>query len=124
MNVVDSSGWLEYFAETKRAEYFAGAIEKTESLLVPVITLYEVFKKILLERGEDNALRAIAHMQQNKVVGLDASLAITAAKLSCDHKMPMADSIILATARQYNAILWTQDDDFKGLHGVNFFPKK
>ncbi|EIE01157.1 type II toxin-antitoxin system VapC family toxin [Leptospira licerasiae] len=124
MNIVDSSGWLEYFAGTKRSALFSEAIEKTDKLFVPTISLYEVFKKIYLERDEDSALRAIAHMQQGTVIDLDASISIFAAKLSKDHKIPMADSIILATARKYNAILWTQDDDFIGLDGVKYFPKK
>ncbi|MCR1795934.1 type II toxin-antitoxin system VapC family toxin, partial [Leptospira sp. id769339] len=87
-------------------------------------SLYEVFKKIYIERDEDSALRVIAHMQQGTVIDLDASISIYAAKLSKDHKIPMADSIILATARKYNAILWTQDEDFIGLDGVKYFPKK
>ncbi|WP_367899204.1 type II toxin-antitoxin system VapC family toxin [Leptospira sp. WS58.C1] len=124
MNIVDSSGWLEYFAGTKRSDLFSEAIEKTDKLLVPTISLYEVFKKIYIERDEDSALRVIAHMQQGAVIDLDASISIFAAKLSKDHKIPMADSIILATARKYNAILWTQDEDFIGLDGVKYFPKK
>ncbi|MCR1795663.1 type II toxin-antitoxin system VapC family toxin [Leptospira sp. WS58.C1] len=124
MNIVDSSGWLEYFAGTKRSDLFSEAIEKTDKLLIPTISLYEVFKKIYIERDEDSALRVIAHMQQGTVIDLDASISIYAAKLSKDHKIPMADSIILATARKYNAILWTQDEDFIGLDGVKYFPKK
>ncbi|RHX94265.1 VapC toxin family PIN domain ribonuclease [Leptospira yasudae] len=124
MNIVDSSGWLEYFAGTKRADLFAEAIEKTDKLLVPTISLFEVFKKIYLERDENSALKAIAHMQQGRVIDLDTSISILAAKLSKDRKIPMADSIILATAYQHDAVLWTQDEDFKDLVGVNFFPKK
>ncbi|PJZ70821.1 VapC toxin family PIN domain ribonuclease [Leptospira perolatii] len=124
MNIVDSSGWLEYFAGTKRSDLFSEAIERTDKLLIPTISLYEVFKKIYIERDEDSALKAIAHMQQGTVIDLDASISIFAAKLSKDHKLPMADSIILATARKYSAMLWTQDEDFNGLDGVKYFPKK
>ncbi|EMO31763.1 type II toxin-antitoxin system VapC family toxin [Leptospira santarosai] len=124
MNIVDSSGWLEYFSGTKRSGLFSEAIEKTDKLIVPTISLYEVFKKIYLERDENSALRAIAHMQQGTVIDLDASISIFAAKLSRDRKIPMADSIILATARKYKATLWTQDEDFIGLDRVKYFPKK
>ncbi|EMM78534.1 type II toxin-antitoxin system VapC family toxin [Leptospira santarosai] len=124
MNIVDSSGWLEYFSGTKRSGLFSEAIEKTDKLIVPTISLYEVFKKIYLERDENSALRAIAHMQQGTVIDLDASISIFAAKLSRDRKIPMADSIILATALKYKATLWTQDEDFIGLDRVKYFPKK
>ncbi|EMO57020.1 PIN domain protein [Leptospira santarosai str. CBC1416] len=124
MNIVDSSGWLEYFSGTKRSGLFSEAIEKTDKLIVPTISLYEVFKKIYLERDENSALRAIAHMQQGTVIDLDASISIFAAKLSRDRKIPMADSIILATARKYKATLWTQDENFIGLDRVKYFPKK
>ncbi|MDI7220646.1 type II toxin-antitoxin system VapC family toxin [Leptospira santarosai] len=124
MNIVDSSGWLEYFSGTKRSGLFSEAIEKTDKRIVPTISLYEVFKKIYLERDENSALRAIAHMQQGTVIDLDASISIFAAKLSRDRKIPMADSIILATALKYKATLWTQDEDFIGLDRVKYFPKK
>ncbi|EKO33176.1 type II toxin-antitoxin system VapC family toxin [Leptospira santarosai] len=124
MNIVDSSGWLEYFSGTKRSGLFSEAIEKTDKLIVPTISLYEVFKKIYLERDENSALRAIAHMQQGTVIDLDASISIFAAKLSRDRKIPMADSIILATALKYKATLWTQDENFIGLDRVKYFPKK
>lgn len=123
MNVVDSSGWLEYFAGTTRAKLFARPIENASTLLVPSISIYEVFKKVMLEFGETEALHVIAHMQKGRVIELDASLAIFAANLSIEHKLPMADSIILATAKQYNATIWTQDRDFKKIKGVKYFPK-
>lgn len=123
MNVVDSSAWLEYFAGSPRAEYYAAAIEDTDKLLVPVITIFEVFKKILSQRGEDHALTAIAHMKQARVIDLTESLALSAARLSHHHRIPLADSIILATAQAFDAELWTQDADFEGLPGVRFFEK-
>ncbi len=123
MNIVDSSGWLEYFANDTNAEKFAPAIQKIEKLIVPTISLYEVFKKVLSQRDEGQALRAIAVMQQAQVVELTNSIALTAAKISIDYKLPMADSIMLSTARLYNAILWTQDNDFEGIDGVKYFCK-
>ncbi len=120
MNVVDSSAWLEYFANGPNSGAFAPAIEKTAELLVPSLILYKVFKRILREREEGAALQAVAVMQQGRVVDLDASLALTAARLSVDLKLPLADSIILATARSHDAVLWTQDVDFKGLPSVEY----
>lgn len=123
MNVVDSSAWLEYFADGSNAEHFAATIESVEQLIVPTISLYEVFKRVLLLRGEADALQAVALMQQGKVVELSSSIALNAAKLSADLKLPMADSIMLATARTYNAVLWTQDADFAAIPAVKYFPK-
>lgn len=123
MNVVDSSGWLEYLADGANAEFFASAIEATEMLIVPAISLYEVFKKLLLERGEQDALRAVAQMFQGRVVELDAALALEGARISAVLKLPMADSIILATARAHQATLWTQDVDFEGIEGVEYIAK-
>jgi toxin FitB len=123
MNVVDSSGWLEYFADGNNADFFAPAIEKTSELVVPVISLYEVYKRILQQRGETAALQAVAHMHQGEVVELDSSLAISAARLSVHHRLPMADSIIMATAQRHKAFLWTQDNDFEGLDGVRYQSK-
>lgn len=123
MNVVDSSGWLEYFADGPNADNFAALLSRVEELLVPSITLYEVFKIVCRQRGEDAALQAVAMMQQGRVVDLISSTALMAAKLSLDLRIPMADSIILATAQAHGAVLWTQDDDFEGLPGVRYFPK-
>ena len=120
MNVVDSSAWLEYFANGPNAESFAPAIEKTTELLVPSLTLYEVFKRVLQQRDEGLALQAVAIMQQGAVVDLDAPLALIAARLSVEHRLPMADSVILATAQSHSAVLWTQDADFKGIPGVEY----
>ena len=124
MNVVDSSAWLEYFANGSNASFFAPAIEQTEELLVPSLVLYEVFKRILQQRDEGHALQAVAVMQQGAVVDLDSRLALVAARISLERKLPMADSVILATARSYGATLWTQDSDFKGMDGVQYIAKK
>jgi predicted nucleic acid-binding protein len=120
MNVVDSSGWLEYFAAGRNAGFFARAVEKPADLLVPTLSLFEVFKRVLQQRDEGWALRSVALMQQGQIVDLDAALALSAARLSVDTRLPMADSIMLATARAYGAVLWTQDADFKGMDGVQY----
>ncbi|MEE8441767.1 MAG: type II toxin-antitoxin system VapC family toxin, partial [Spirochaetia bacterium] len=98
MNAVDSSAWIEYFADGPNAGFFAEAVENIADLIVPALCLYEVFKRIMQQRGEGDALQAVAAMQQGTVVDLDATLAIEAAKLSHEEKLPMADSIILSTA--------------------------
>jgi predicted nucleic acid-binding protein len=123
MNVVDSSGWLEYFADGSNADFFAPAIEKAGDLLIPTLSLYEVFKRVLQQKGEGEALQAIAVMHQGAVVDLDAVLALNAAKASVELGLPMADSIMLATARAYGATLWTQDADFKNIEGVRYIQK-
>ena len=124
MNVVDSSGWLEYFVNGSNARFFAPVIENAEDVLVPTINLFEVFKRILLDKDRDAALEAVAIMKDGQVVDLDDSLALIAAELSFELKLPLADSIILATARAHNAILWTQDVHFKGMDGVKYVEKK
>lgn len=123
MNIVDSSGWLAYFADEPDAEYFLAPLSDPALLVVPTITIYEVFKVVLRELSENEALQAVAAMQKGKVVDLNASLAIAASKLSLKYNLPMADSIILATAQEYKAILWTQDSDFKNISNVKYFPK-
>ena len=123
MNVVDSSAWLSYFAGDDNAEVFSTPIENIEKLIVPSITIIEVFKCIMRQRGEDSALEAIAHMEQGKIVSLDSSLAIDAAKYGIDYKLPLADSIIYATGQKFNALIWTQDVDFKSLEGVKYYSK-
>lgn len=123
MNVVDSSAWLEYFAGGPGADHFAAPITDTASLIIPSITLYEVFRVVLRQRGEDDALQAAALLQQGKLVDFTPRLALEAASLGHAHTLPVADAVILATARQYHATLWTQDEDFKGLADVRFFPK-
>ena len=123
MNVVDSSAWLAYFADEPNAQHFASAIEAPDSLIVPSITLLEVFKKVAQQRGEGVALQYVAVMQQGRVVALDAALALLAATLGTRHRLPLADSIIYATAQQGNALVWTQDADFEDLNDVKFFRK-
>lgn len=123
MNVVDSSGWLEYFADGLNAGFFAPAIEDTADLLVPTISLYEVFKRVLQQAGEEKALEAAALMMQGTAIALDPTIALAAAKLSDEFKLPMADSIMLATARHHNAVLWTQDKDFSTLKDVKYVAK-
>lgn len=123
MNVVDSSGWLEYFADAPNADFFAAAIEDTEQLIVPAITLYEVFKRICQQRDESEALQAVAVMMQSQIVDLIPGIALDAAKLSLELKLPMADSVILATAQAHNAVLWTQDGHFQDIEGVRFVAK-
>ena len=124
MNVVDSCGWLEYFSDGPNAGEFAEPIQKTDSLIVPTLTMYEVFKVALREKGEDAALQAVAIMKQSQEVDLNSTLAILAAKTSFDFKLPMADAIILTTAYAYKATVWTQDEDFAGIDGVKYFPKR
>lgn len=120
MNVVDSSGWLEYVAGGPNAGFFARAIEDTEALVVPSLSLLEVARRILQQRDEPSALAVLAVMCQGNVVDLDATLAFEAAQLGVALKLALADSVILATARRHSATLWTQDDDFDGLPNVKY----
>ncbi|MBW7909360.1 MAG: type II toxin-antitoxin system VapC family toxin [Kiritimatiellae bacterium] len=124
MNIVDSSGWLEFFVDGPNATKFAGPLKETDKLIVPSICMYEVFKLVLRERGEHQALQAVAVMQKGTVIDLNPRVAMTAARLSIAHSLPMADSVILATARITDAVIWTQDADFKGLDCVKYFEKK
>lgn len=124
MNLVDSSGWLEYFAGGPNAGFFAAAVEDVEHLIVPSLSLFEVFKRIIQQRSEGDALKAVAHMQQGRVVDLDSTLALSAARFSVDLKLPPADSVILSTARAYRALLWTQNADFASVPGVKYVAVK
>lgn len=124
MNVVDSSGWLEYFADGPNAAFFAAPIEATRALLVPTLSLYEVFKRVLQQRGEDPALQAVALMRQGRVVELTAAIALSAARASIERRLPMADSIMLVTAQAHGAVFWTQDADFDSVEGVQYAAKK
>jgi predicted nucleic acid-binding protein len=121
VNLVDSCGWLEYFADGLAADFYAPALEDISRLIVPTVCLYEVFKKVLQQRGEDAAIEAAAVMQQGRIVELDESVALTAARLSHAMKLPMADSIILATASLHKALIWTQDIHFADIDGVKFY---
>ena len=123
MNLVDTSGWIEYFFDGPNADHFAGVIEDTENLMISVINQYEVFKKVLVAADEEKALRAVAQMKQGHVVQLTEEIALLAAKLSIEHQLPMADSMIYATGRSMGAIVWTQDADFKDLPGVEYIVK-
>lgn len=123
MNVVDSSGWLEYFADGPNADFFARPVSDLQQLIVPTLSIFEVFKRIAHQRGEGEAIQAVAVMQQGVVVELTASLALDAARLSLDEQLPMADSIMLTTARAYEAKLWTQDADFEDMEGVRYIRK-
>lgn len=124
MNIVDTSGWLEYFGGTSRAKYFEKAIENTSELLVPVICIYEVFKKLLSDYGEDEAITAIGHMKTGTVIDIDFGASVLAAKISKEHKIPMADSMIIACGIKKDAVIYTQDADFKGLPNVKYFEKR
>jgi predicted nucleic acid-binding protein len=124
VNVVDSSGWLEYFAGGANASFFAPSIKATDTLVVPTICMYEVFKRLLTQRGEEDALQAIGIMSIGILADLTREIAVNAAYISSDLQIAMADSIILATARAHNAILWTQDADFEGMDGVQYMGKK
>ena len=120
MNVVDSSGWLEYFANGKNASFFAPPIEDPSRLIVPTLSLLEVFKRVLQQRGEAPALQAVALMHQGRVVDLDATIALAAARVSVFERLALADSVMLATARSFGAVFWTQDADFAGREGVRY----
>jgi predicted nucleic acid-binding protein len=124
MNLVDSCGWLEYLADGPNAAFFAPAIENTDDLIVPTLCILEVFKRVLQQKGEDAALQAAALMQQGQVIDLDSAIAVTAAKVSHEIKLPLADAVIVATARILNAVIWTQDSDLKGVEGVKFVNKR
>jgi toxin FitB len=121
--LVDSSGWLEYFADGPNADRYAAALETPDDLLVPTIVLYEVFKRIAQQRGEGEALRAVAAMHQGRIVDITAELALAGARLSAELSLPMAEALILASARRAECRLLTQDGDFEGLEGVDYFPK-
>jgi predicted nucleic acid-binding protein len=124
MNLVDSSGWLEYFADGPNANFFAPAIEDTERLIVPSISILEVFQRVLQQRGERAALQAVAMMQLGRVVDLHAALAMLAGKMGLELKLSPADSVILASARAHGALLWTEDRDFQGLENVKYVRKR
>ncbi len=124
MNVVDSSAWIEFFNGGPNAKYFEPAILGTEELVVPTMVLLEVYKHIRRHQGRDEALSAVAGMKQGQVQDLDERLALFAAELGAEVGLPLADSVILATARLNDAVLWTQDSDFEGMDGVRFKRKR
>ncbi len=124
MNLVDSCGWLEYFADSSYADFYAPGIEDVDSLIVPTICIPEVFKRVHQQRGEDAALQTAAIMHQGHVVTLSAGIALKEAKMGSKLRQPLADSVILATAQTYGALIWTQDTHFKSLDGVKFTEKR
>ena len=123
MNIIDSSGWLEYFSDGPNAKYFLPPLDDTSSLIVPVITVYEIFKVVLRESSDNEAFQAVAAMQKGKVADLTANIAMNASRLSLQYNLHMADSIILATAQVYKCVIWTQDSGFQNIEGVNYFSK-
>jgi len=124
MNVVDSSGWLEFFTEGNNADFFSPAIHNADELLVPTICIYEVFKRVLALRSKEEALQAIGVMSLGKIIELDRQIALDAANIANELKLAMADSIILATAQANNATLWTQDEHFKNIGNIRYVEKK
>ena len=124
MNVVDSSGWLEYFAGSTNASFFAPIVKVTDTLVVPTVCIYEVFMRLLAQRGEESALQAIGIMSLGIIADLTREIAVNAATISSEFNMALTDSIILATARTYDATLWTQDADFDDIGGVQYIEKK
>ena len=124
MNIVDSSGWIEYVTDSNNATFFHAAITHSDDLLVPTICLYEVFKRVLREFGEERALDAMGVMSLGTIIDLDRQIAIDAAQISNELKLAMADSIILATARAHNATLWTQDEHFKDIEDIKYIEKR
>ena len=124
MNVVDSSGWLEYFAKGTNAIFFAPVIKEIDSLVVPTICIFEVTKRLIVQRGEEDALKAVGIMSMGRIADLNREIAVNAAAVSFERKIAMADSIILATAQAYNAVLWTQDADFEGIESVHYIKKQ
>ena len=121
MNVIDSSAWLEYFADGPNASRFAGPIQDEGAVLVPSITLFEVFKRVRMQRDSDSALVVVAQMKRGAAIDLDGDLAIEAAEMSADIGLSLADSVILATARSEDATLWTQDAHFEGMSGIRYY---
>ena len=120
MNVVDTSGWIEFLFEGNNAGVFAPLIEDVNNLLVPVICLYEVFKKVNAVADEPKALQAVSQMKQGRVIEVTEAIALRASLISLKHRLPMADSLILSTAWSEQATLWTQDEHFVGLPGVEY----
>ena len=117
--VLDSSCWLEVFDGGARAALFEAVAAEPEKLIVPVIALYEVFKYLARVKGAESATRAALYMQRGRVIDLDSSIVLAAA----GNGLPMADSLIYATAQAHEAMVWTQDAHFDGLTGVRYFRK-
>jgi predicted nucleic acid-binding protein len=124
MTIIDTSGWLEYFTGGLNSDFFSTAIKKDANIIIPTIILYELWKKISREKGEDKAIELVAQLKRYEIVPLDENLSISAAKISNKYGIPMADSIIYATLKKYNATLWTQDSDFKDFENIKYIEKK
>ncbi|MBW2370230.1 MAG: type II toxin-antitoxin system VapC family toxin [Deltaproteobacteria bacterium] len=123
MNIVDTSGWLAFFNGESNADIFSEPIGNTDSLIVPTICIYEVFKFVKLKNGESEAVKIIAHMKLGNVLPVTENIALEAANISIKHKLAVTDSLIYAGAQIKKAVVWTQDIDFEGLPGVNYYPK-
>jgi len=124
MVILDSSCWLEYFLNGKRADDYAAIIEENREIIVPAIVLHEVFKVTMKASNEDSALAAAGVLQQFPIIPVDENIAMFSAKIGQQYGLAMADSMILATAQIHHAMLWTQDADFKGLANVKYFEKQ
>jgi toxin FitB len=123
MNVVDSSGWIEYFFDSPRADLFAAAIENVTKLLVPVVSIYEVHKVLSRKLPAGAVLSCLDVMRQGRVLDLTDRRAVAAADIAAKHKLAMADAVIYSMAREFDGTLWTQDVDYNGLAGVRYFEK-
>jgi predicted nucleic acid-binding protein len=122
--VIDSSGWIEFFTDGPLADDYANRLRKLVTVITPVIVIYEVYKRLKRELSEDDAVIAVSVMQRSQVVPLNQELALTAADLSLEHGLAMADAIVLATARKFQAELVTSDRDFEDIPGVTYLPKR
>lgn len=124
MNIVDTSGWIAFLNDEANADIFAEPIGNIRKLFVPTICMYEIFKFVKLKEGEMEAIKISAQLKQGQVLPLTETIALEAANISINYKLAMADSLIYASAKIANAIVWTQDEDFKGLPGVKYYAKK
>lgn len=123
MIVIDSSGWIEYFTDGSLANAYATHLRNLQAIVTPVIVVYEVYKRLKRDLSEDDAIVAVSAMQRTRIIAIDQELALTAADLSLDYRLAMADALVLATARRFQADLLTSDQDFEGLDGVVYLPK-
>jgi predicted nucleic acid-binding protein len=123
MNIVNSSCWLEYLMDTKIGAAVAPVVENPAGLIVPTITLYEVYKKLLAEKDEEYAIDVVSYMQGGTVVDITAALSLSAARISRAYKLPMADSIIYATSLHYKSVVFSCDKHFKDIPNIRYFPK-
>jgi toxin FitB len=123
MNVVDSSGWIEYFFDSPRADLFAAAIENVTKLLVPVVSIFEVHKVLSRKLPAGSVLLCLDVMRQGRVLELTDRRAVAAADIAAKHKLAMADAVIYSMARDFDGMLWTQDVVYQSLHGVRYFAK-